>query len=248
MLRQSALGCRSRASRQAEPRTAADRPLPARQVGGPGSRSGGQREQVSALLSFSSEGALGVGRRPPRPVSRRRFSSFRGMQRRCLATYARKGCHRKTLAPTEVVAVSAPAKETENLLRLEQVVDDEPGSVTSVCSTPVKAGTRLSVPGTGSKGGVGGRQPGCLSAPSKFLWKELLKPVGDGAIGVCGSGPGPSLGPSLHSPSSSPPSRNKVKPWQGKLPSPRRSRSSQLKTQSQRRSGDAPLVRVVFMG
>jgi hypothetical protein len=172
-------------------------------VGGPGSRSGGQREQVSALLSFSS---------------------------------------------TEVVAVSAPAKETENLLRLEQVVDDEPGSVTSVCSTPVKAGTRLSVPGTGSKGGVGGRQPGCLSAPSKFLWKELLKPVGDGAIGVCGSGPGPSLGPSLHSPSSSPPSRNKVKPWQGKLPSPRRSRSSQLKTQSQRRSGDAPLVRVVFMG
>jgi hypothetical protein len=50
----------------------------------------------------------------------------------------------------------------------------------------------------------------------------MLQSVGEGAMGVCRSGP---VRTPVHSPLHPPPlassSRSKVKPWQGNLPSPR---------------------------
>jgi hypothetical protein len=50
----------------------------------------------------------------------------------------------------------------------------------------------------------------------------MLQSGGEGALGVCRSGPGRTPVHSLlHPPPLSSSSRSKVKPWQGKLPSPR---------------------------
>lgn len=144
------------------------------------------------------------------------------MHRRCLATYVQKGRRRKTLAPTEALAISALAEEDENP-ELDQVVGDQNGSATTACSTPVIAVSRSSIPRTGSETGASDRQPVCVSAPTKSNWEDVLLAADDGAVGVCKSGPRPSPGIRLHSPFLCSSPRNKVRPWQGKLPSPRRS-------------------------
>lgn len=60
-----------------------------------------------------------------------------------------------------------------------------------------------------------------VSTPSKSQWEDMLMEAGEGAHGVCRSGPGPTPRHMLYPPSLRSSSRIKVKPWQGKLPSPR---------------------------
>jgi hypothetical protein len=130
------------------------------------------------------------------------------------------GRRRKTLAPTDVVVVRPLAEVADCQVQLDQEVGDLAGSATSG-RTP--EGGRLSVSVNGSLSCVDGKLIDCSSAPPKSIWNEALEQVGEVVGGVCRSGPGPTLSTCLHSPSPSTSSRNKVKPWQGKLPSPRRS-------------------------
>ena len=139
------------------------------------------------------------------------------MQRPCLATYAQKGRRRKTLAPTDAVVVRPLAEVAECQVQLDQEVGDLAGSATSGRSPE---GGRLSVFVNGSLYCDDGKLIDCSSAPPKSIWNEALELVGEVVGGVCRSGPGPTLSTCLHSPSPSTSSRNKVKPWQGKLPSP----------------------------
>jgi hypothetical protein len=108
------------------------------------------------------------------------------------------------------------------LLHAENVTGAHHGEVTSTCSSPACSASPLPDLGNVSAAGGGGCKPGWDSAPAKFEWMETLQSVGECAVGVCRSGP---MRTPVHSPLHPPPltssSRSKVKPWQGKLPSPR---------------------------
>jgi hypothetical protein len=76
--------------------------------------------------------------------------------------------------------------------------------------------------GNVSAAGGGGCKPGWDSALAKSEWMETLQSVGEGAMGVCRSGPMRTpVHSQLHPPPLTTSSRSKVKPWQGKLPLPR---------------------------
>jgi hypothetical protein len=89
------------------------------------------------------------------------------MRQQCLVTYARKGCRRKMLAPTEAGGIRALAVEAENLLHLENVTGAHHGVVTSTCSLPTCSASRLPDLGNVSTAGGGDSQPGWDSTPAK---------------------------------------------------------------------------------
>jgi hypothetical protein len=118
------------------------------------------------------------------------------------------------------VVVRPLTEIAEFQVQLDQEVGDLASLATSV-RTP--EGGRLSDLVNESQYSVSGKLFDCISVPPKSNWNESLELVGEGVGDVCRSGPGPTLSTGLHSPSPCTSSRNMVKPWQGKLSSPRRS-------------------------
>jgi hypothetical protein len=91
--------------------------------------------------------------------------------------YARKGCRRKTLAPSEADGIRALMVKAENLLHPENVADAHHGEVTSTCSSPTCSASPQHDLGKVSAAGGGGCKLGWDSAPAKSEWMERCSPL-----------------------------------------------------------------------